>query len=391
MLNANVSWNRNLPAFEAGKDTVTKALKGKDSSLLIIFNSSDYDQNQFLAGAKSAAGETPIIGTTSFLGVLTPDGFISGEHGYSCAMSLYDESLKISVAGAERGSDPIEAGREAAKKALAKAGTKTAPAFFCMFATPGEDESYLRGIQDVIGRVPMFGGGSADNKVVGNFSQYIDDLFIPNGVVVAFFYTDKKFASEYTGGFRFTGKSGVMTKVENKRIIKEIDNRPALEVYAEWRGMTPQQVNDELKGTNLGAVSVNGTIGFVANEDEMTWIRHPTFGGDDLSMTVGHNVYEHTAISLMEATNDELVDAVPETVEKAKEKLAAEMGALIAIHCGGRAGFIFDRMDEVCSKIKDVVGDTPFIGLSAFGEYGYGRWTKNGCGGLMLNMFMLEK
>ena len=52
-----------------------------------------------------------------------------------------------------------------AKEAMEKAGQTAAPAYFYMVASPAEEEDYLKGIEDVIGRVPFFGGSAADNTV----------------------------------------------------------------------------------------------------------------------------------------------------------------------------------------------------------------------------------
>lgn len=51
---------------------------------------------------------------------------------------------------------------------MEKAGQTAAPAYFYMVASPAEEEDYLKGIEDVIGRVPFFGGSAADNTVSGN-------------------------------------------------------------------------------------------------------------------------------------------------------------------------------------------------------------------------------
>ena len=42
-----------------------------------------------------------------------------------------------------------------------------APDYFFMSASPAEEEEYIKGIQDIIGRVPCFGGSAADNTVEG--------------------------------------------------------------------------------------------------------------------------------------------------------------------------------------------------------------------------------
>ena len=44
-----------------------------------------------------------------------------------------------------------------------------------MAASPKEEEDYLKGIEDVIGRVPMFGGSAADNTVEG-YGHYIHKM-----------------------------------------------------------------------------------------------------------------------------------------------------------------------------------------------------------------------
>lgn len=38
-----------------------------------------------------------------------------------------------------------------------------------MVAPPGEEEYYLKGVSDVVGRVPLFGGSAADNTLAGEW------------------------------------------------------------------------------------------------------------------------------------------------------------------------------------------------------------------------------
>jgi len=101
--------------------------------------------------------------------VLTPDGLITGEHGYVAVMTIADDDMKIGVAGAAKSGDARKTGRAVARAAMASVGISTPPAYFYMAAPPGEEESYLRGVEDVIGRVPFFGGSAADNSVEGKW------------------------------------------------------------------------------------------------------------------------------------------------------------------------------------------------------------------------------
>lgn len=388
MLKTKVGWSKAPDGFHAGRQAAEKAMEGlSDASLAVVYGSPDYDQAALLAGVRGVVGEAPLIGCTSFNGLLTADGFVSGKEGYSAVMILADSELKVAVAGAEKSGDARQTGRQAAREAADQLATSTAPAFFFMIAPPGEEEAYLKGIEDVIGRVPFFGGSSADNTMEGLMRQYANDRVIENGVVVAFFYTAKPFANCFTGAYRATGKSGIITKMANKRTLQEIDGQPALEVYAKWRGL---QVG-ELKGSDLLIASIHAPLGIVDSEGDLTWIRHPVTGNVDLSMSVSHDLAENTAVCLLEATTDELVTAVGAAIEEAKGRLGVEPGALFLIHCAGRSIGIGDRMNEVAAGVKAAVGDLPFAGVLTFGEHGYGCWTRNGCGGLMLSVFVLAR
>ena len=78
-------------------------------------------------------------------------------------MAIGDPDTTVGVAGSSKQKDARETGRLLAKEAMEKAGKTVAPVYFYMVASPAEEEDYLKGIEDVIGRVPFFGGSAADN------------------------------------------------------------------------------------------------------------------------------------------------------------------------------------------------------------------------------------
>ena len=143
-----------------------------------------------------------------------------------------------------------------AKEAMQKAGLDFAPEYFYMVASPGEEEEYLKGIEDVIGRVPFFGGSAADNTVEGKWSIYTSEKIFSEGVAVAFFYTNKKMANVYTGAYHETTNVGVITKLNGKRNLVEIDGVPALKKYATWTG---KRLKD-IEGGNLLLATVTKTV-----------------------------------------------------------------------------------------------------------------------------------
>ena len=114
-------------------------------------------------------------------------------------------------------------------------------------------------------------------------------------------------------------------------------------------------------------------------------------GNDDLSMNIGNQLAEKTAIVRMEGSVDELIESTTNTMKAVKEKLPNGVGAYLLVHCGGRKLGIGDRIDEVAKRLKDEAGDTPFITIFTFGEYGSNNNDRNTCGGLMLSFTGLGK
>ena len=75
-------------------------------------------------------------------------------------------------------------GEKVAREAIKKAGKASSPDYFYMVTSPGEEEFFLMGITNVIGRVPFFGGSAADNAIAGEWKLFTDELVTANGVAV---------------------------------------------------------------------------------------------------------------------------------------------------------------------------------------------------------------
>lgn len=386
MFKANVGSCTSTNAFEAGKTAAMKATEGlSNPKVAFMYSSVAYDQDELIKGVKEVMNGVPVIGNTSFTGVITPEGFITGD-AFVGIMAMEDD-MTVGVAGLVKGSDAITTGEEVAKKALENAGKTDSPDYFYMVAPPGEEEFYLKGITKVIGRVPFFGGSAADNTISGEWKLFTDNGSFADGVAVAFFYTTKKFANKFTGAYNETNKSGVITKVIGNRVLAEIDGVPALEKYAEWSGKS----TNDLQGMNLLGATICAPLGVKDRLGDLVAIRHPMNGNEDNTMNLGSNIAVNTAIIYMEGSVDELISSTGKTLNELKERLGANHGAYHLVHCGGRRAGIDSRIDEVVKEIKDAAGDVPFIVEFTFGEYGYEQDGINTCGGLMLSFTGFSK
>ena len=296
-------------------------------------------------------------------------------------MAIGDPDTSVGVAGSPKLLTARETGRKVAIDAMNKVGTTFPPAYYFMIANPGEEEEYAKGVQDIIGDVPMFGGSCADDDLSGKWKIFTSDTVFSEGVAVAFFFTNKKLVNEYTGKYHETVNSGIITEIEGKRTLKEINHMQAMKQYAEWTGFKTRN----LMGSKMLTASILKPLGVKTPTGNITLIRHPMAGNPDYSINVGNDLAVNTAVIQMQASLDELVNAPKLVLRSLKQKLPTDPAAYLLIHCGGRKIAIGDRIGEVAKLVKEEAGDVPFIMPFTFGEYGRAEHEANNMGGLMLS------
>ena len=388
MLKSNVGWSTNVDSYKQGKESAAKAVVDLvQTKVAFLYTSVDCDVEKVLEGAKSELGTAPIIGCTSSAGIITQDGFISSENGFTGILALGDPDLNVGVASSPKKEGARLTGQMVAKEAMKKAGRTDSPAYFYMVASPAEEEDYIKGIEDVIGRVPIFGGSAADNTVEGKWSIYTNNEVFSDGVAVAFFYTDKEIKNVFTGAYHETTNSGIITEIKGKRTLISIDGEPAVKKYARW---TNKKIKD-LEGGNLLVETILAPLGVKDRLGDLIAIRHPMFANEDNSMNIGANLAVNTAVIQMEASVDELINSTGKTMKELNKKMNTEAGAYLLVHCGGRRLGIGDRIDEVAKQLKKEANGTPFMTIFTFGEYGVEDNGGNTTGGLMLSFTAFGK
>ena len=375
-------------AAEAGKEVAAKIAAGIDGAkVAMAYGSCDYDSKELLAAVASELPGVPVLGNTSFTGIITPEGYIGGDKPFVGILALGGDDVVIGTAGAAR--DTAECarciGKKLAEDAMKAAGKDCPPDYWYMAASPAEEEYYIKGVTDVIGRVPFFGGSAADNAIAGDWMLYNGTDAFADGCVVAFFYTDTPFANKFTGAYAETDHFGVVTKMDGDRGIAEICGKPALDVYAEWRGMS----TDQLMGGDLLVESIVAPLGVKDRLGDLVAIRHPMNGNDDHSIAVGAKVVEKTAVIMMDGDVDCLVNSVAKTAGELKEYANPKPAAYFFVHCGGRRAAIDSRIGEVADAFIKEADGVPFIAEFTFGEYGFEQDGLNATGGLMLSFTAL--
>ncbi len=394
MLKSCVSYSTNNDNFIVGMEIAKKITKEiSNAKIGFLYTSEKNNIKEIIKGIRNFSN-MPIIGSTSSEGIITNDGIITSDSGFAGMLALEDKNMTIGIASHESGNNPRAIGRKVAIEAVENAKTTRAPAYFYMVASPKEEEEYLMGIQDVIGRVPMFGGSAADDNIDGNWKIICNDKVFSDGVAVAFFYTDNEIITSFSGEYRETNNIGLITEVSNNRTLVSIDGISALRKYANWINKSPSS----LKGKKLLEISASKPLGIKDPLGNLTVIRHPMIGNDmgtktttDDTITLDNKVVPKTAIIQLEATVDELIDASVNILRKLRKELYTNPGAYILIHSASRKKVIGERLPEVYNLLQKETKGIPFIMPFTFGEYGYDSHSANIAGGLMLSFTVFGK
>lgn len=372
MLSSNVGYSIAMDANKSGEETARKAMDTMFNPKIGLLYANYQESDKVLLGAKSILQEVPVIGSTVKDSIMVQDGIISSDTGFSGMMVIDCEDMHVSVAGSERGKNPREIGRQVALEAVRNSGLKIKPSYMYMVSFSREEEIYLKGIQDVVGRVPLFGGSVIEDK---SSRIFCNDKVLKSGCAVAFFYTTNPIATEYTGGYQETKDMGIITKVEKYRSLMQIDNIPALKKYTEWRKIKPKDLKDN--SYVLSPLAIKDALG------DVTVIRNLLDSSN--GMLLSNDIKVGTAVIRMESTIEQLIDAPKRAIDHLNHLIDEEVGAYFLIHNMDRKLLIGSDFDKVYTKIKKSVGDIPFLMIFTSNEYGYSNHSANSCGSLMLS------
>lgn len=390
MLKTKVGYSENADAFQSGVETATMAKTIENPQVGLLFTSVVQDQAEIMQGVKSVLGNVPVIGCTSSAAICTHDGYLNKETGYS-GMMLFGGDVEVVTSGSKKtDASPREIGKKIAREAIAKLSDKTKkPDFFFMSASPANEEEYIKGIQDVIGCVPVFGGSAADNTVEGKWSILNDGESYSDGCTIAIFYTNSEMKNLYTGAYNETNHAGIITKVSGSRTLVEIDGVPALEKYAEWTGKSI----DSIKGSNLLTETICAPLGVKNTIGRTVAVRHPMNGNDDLSMNIGADLVVNTAVICLENTPEGILNANTKTVKDLDSIMENPAESYFLVHCGGRRlGLQLAGIeDKIYPEIKKAIPHKEFLMVFTFGEYGRCEHSDNTVGGLSLSFTGFSK
>lgn len=367
-LKAQVGFDEGVDAFLVGAKACQEAfskLGEVAADLVIVFSSTQYDQEQMLAGVRSVSGDTLLVGAST-AGEIVGGGPLN-KHSIAVMMLKSDTIKFFAAVGEHIEKDPRAAGREVAEKVRIQ--TVEDLKSFVMFpdVLAGNGSETVRGVLEVLGEhFPVVGGASGDDFEFKKTYQYLNDR-VYSGAVVGFGMTgDFKIGIGVKHGWLPIGLPAKVTKSSGS-VLHELNGKPAIKIYENYFG---EQEVEALRSGVLAQLAVTYPLGMrVEGSDEML-IRDPLTVDKDGSITCAAEVPEGAEIQLMIGSREEAVKVAREAAENALAQLEGGSAQLLLIfNCIGRYRLYGEHAGEEISAIQEVLGgNIPLLGFYTYGE-----------------------
>lgn len=354
-------------SFLAGVSACQAAMEylGGTPSVVIVFASSKYNQDDIIRGVRSISGDAILVGSST-AGEITTEGPL--RQGSVAVMAISSDDIHFFAGiGAPVSGSARAAGAAAATQVKEKAKDELKAFVMLPDVLNGNGSEIVRGVLDVLGEhFPVVGGASGDDFEFKKTFQYLDSGAHTDSVVGLGMTGNVKMGIGVKHGWIPVGSPMKVTKATGN-VLKEVDGKPAISIYEEYFGLEEAA---SLRSETLAKLAITYPLGLtVAGSNELL-IRDPLSVDAQGSITCAAEIPEGSEIRLMVGSIEEAIVVAKEAARNALEELGGEKPkAILIFNCIARSKLFGERSGEEISAIQDVLGrDVPLIGFYTYGE-----------------------
>ncbi|WP_166787195.1 diguanylate cyclase [Cryobacterium sp. TMT2-23] len=213
-----------------------------DTALVMFFCSVQYDLDLMASELQRLFVGVQVVGCTT-AGEIGPSGYL--DHSIT-GVSFPPGSFKV-VSGAQHQLHQFEPAQaqnltqhllRQLDRAEPLAGGSNTFAYLLIDGPPVRAEKVSRAVQNGLGRIPVLGGSSGDGRQFTETCVCADGAFRTGSAVLVLISTMLPFRTFKTDHFVPTDDRVVVTRADaDRRVVYEIDGRPAAEAYAQLVGV----------------------------------------------------------------------------------------------------------------------------------------------------------
>lgn len=362
----SVGISENVDPFQAGTEAAKVAfyqLRKKNITFCLLFSTVHFSTRKLIEGINYVLGDIKIIGCsgTSIISA-------SGIRKYGVGLMLVSsDKMNLGISACENIDEKgaRASGEEFARGALKNlASTQRDMALILPDGLVENASELIRGIKDIVGlSFPIIGGSSADNFKFTQTFQYYNRKLITNGIVGAVFAGKNLFGIGLRHGWKPLGKPHLVTEVKGN-VIKTIEGSPAIKIYEDYFGKSREEIEQ-----NLIRMTSYYPLGLYVHGETEYLLRNAIRVDEDGGLVCQGDAYEGSEVRIMMGTKEWALDAATQAAQEAKNSLQNGIvkGAVV-FESISRNKLLGRLTGEELSRIKEVLGNVPILGICTYGE-----------------------
>ncbi len=358
--------------WECGKDAARAAVDaiGPDSrpGLVIVFASPHYNHKDVLKGIRSVTGDAPLLGCSS-AGEFTEHGALSQS---VVVVAISSDSMRFTIGcGRHLSQDLSRAVGEAvadfrgASPESLKAGLAHRTILFFVDGLGGGGEALINEItvQTAL-QYELVGGAAGDDVKFEKTPVFYQDEVVTGAFVCAEILSTAPLGIGISHGWNPIGPKMRVTRSQGL-IVKEINGRPALDIYKDFA----RENGIVLEGEAVVPFLMDHIIGWLYQEGDQK-LRVTLRPLDDGAVLCASEVPEGSLISLMKATDQSVIETSGQASRLALGRLDGNPPAgMIAFECVSQRLRIGEAgVGQQLMRVKNIVGAVPLAGCHGYGQ-----------------------
>jgi small ligand-binding sensory domain FIST len=369
MIRAGAGQSSHHSTAQAAEDAARQAMAQagiRRADAALVFFTADHakSQRELIEPLCRVTGTDRIAGVSA-AGILTASGEVEGNHGVAVLVLASDQMQARPFLFEPLRERDREVGAEIARCAASRAEQNSLLALF-PDTYNGQPQRLLQALEQEGGFVPVVGAGAAESGTTQATYQLCGDALTTNGVAGMVLSGSFHASIDITQGCQPLTGPMVITKAE-KNLIFEIDNRPALEVFARL-----------LKGPLAEDIRRALTVLFVGlpadrNENSVgpgKYLVRNIIGLDPEKgiLGVAEEVHEGQAMIFAFRDGQRAREDLNQMLARQVENLRGKKPAFgLYFNCCARGASLYGIPGIDSAYIRQALGDFPLIGM--FGGY----------------------
>jgi len=344
--------HRDEPA--AAADALASELGGADVSTVMFFSSFRYPFAELAGLIAERFGDALTVGCTT-AGEIGPAGCTTG--GISAVALSGPSRSRATVV--DLATFRFEDGEEIVRELGEQLGTEISPGRHVFLTLTdglsGMEEILIASLGTYAPGVRLVGGSAADDWKFTETWVAADGVAQKGAAVVILLEPGVPFHTFHLHHFEATDTRVVVTEADaQRRLVHELDGRPAVETLARHMGITVEQ----LLGPTQHALPT-----FAFHVGDQYYMRS-VMTVQENSLLMGGAVEEGAILRLMSGLD--LIEATRDGVRRAMDSVPGTPDGMILFNCAGRLveAQLTDRVDA----LYDVMSPIPVAGFTTYGE-----------------------